>query len=433
MKAFLTIVLLSLAGLGASGCNGKPAQVEGLESIAHRPLPGDVRTATLTPATLPEIYGTKAFVFARRDVLGGRIDIVDDTSVAADMILSDTRLVIYIEGSGDSLEGFRYTAKLVAESLESWPAGAPPTLLLLTVHWSTTSDVVSEHVNLNDQRRGAVELQDLVHVHSLRHEGNRRAMVSLLGFSAGTRVVQLAFGARIDPEQGTTVAGEYPSYMEWVDHVAFVGSSLARDDQVPLEIIRGRLVNFVNPRDTHFGDRAPSMARAGSKPRVGEVVNPLRIVYRSPGVGASVSGFDALPTLTAPEQFTAADGTPAGRSAFRRVNVCVPEDLVPYNLFGIQVPNDDLDDFVNQARNHYIMVGRGAGGSTGGPEFEQYREMAAAFVRRFVAPVLASGRLTTTELGAEAWPITPLDVLTAPIKAFMPSSTSKEPEEKTKP
>lgn len=433
MNRFLTIVLLSLAGLTALGCGSKPSQVEGLESMVRRQLPEDVRTAALTALTLPSIYGTEAFVFARRDVLSGHIDILDDTSAAGDAELSDVRLVIYVEGSGDTLEGFRYTARLIAESPESWPAGAASTLLLLTVHWSTTDDVVTEHVSLDDQRRGAVELQDMVKVHHVRHQGSRRAMVSLLGFSAGTRVVQLAFGARIDPQQGTAEAGECPSYMEWVDHVAFVGSSLARSDLVPLERIHGRMVNFVNPRDTHFGDRAANVATPGAKPRVGEMVNPMRIVYRSPGFGASASGFDALPTLTDPEQFVAADGTPAGRSAFRRVNVRVPEGLVPYNLLGARVVNDDLDDFVNLARNHYILVGRGGGGTTSGAEFGQYRELAATFVRRFVAPILATGRLTTTEFTAEARPVTPLDRLTAPLKALKSGSKEGEAEKTTEP
>ena len=305
-------------------------------------------------------------------------------------------------------------------------------LLLLPVHWSMTSDVVLEHVSLNHQRHGAVQLQDLVHVHSLRHERNHRASVSVLAFSAGTRVVQLAFGARIDAERGVTEAGPYPDYMGWVDNVVFVGSSLARTDLVPLEIIRGRLVNFVNPRDTHFGDRAPTVAPAGSKPRLDEVVNPLRIVYRSPGLGASAVGFDELPTLTAPGQFIAADATPEGRAAFRRVNVRVPTDLVPYNLLGVKVVNDDLDDFLNLARNHYIMVGRGAGGTTSGPEFEQYRQVAAAFVQKFVAPVLATGRLTTTVLGAEAKPLTPLDVLAAPVKGLT-GSAEQSSEDPSKP
>jgi hypothetical protein len=428
----LARLVLWLTIATACGCNGAKPKAEGLESIAHRTLPENVRTIRLTPATLDEVYGVKAFVYARHGGPGGKATLEDDTSAAPGLPLDDARLVIFAEGSGDSLAGFRHTAKLIAESPESWPPGASPSLLLLPVHWSMTSDVVLEHVSLNDQSHGAVQFQDLVHVHSLRHERNHQASVSVLAFSAGTRVVQLAFGARIDTERGVTEAGPYPDYMGWVDNVVFVGSSLARTDLVPLEIIRGRLVNFVNPRDTHFGDRAPSVAPAGGKPRLDEVVNPLRIVYRSPGLGASAVGFDELPTLTAPGQFTAADATPEGRAAFRRVNVRVPTDLVPYNLLGVKVVNDDLDDFLNLARNHYIMVGRGAGGTTGGPEFEQYRQVAAAFVQKFVAPVLATGRLTTTVLGVEAKPLTPLDVLAAPVKGLTGSS-GQASEEQPKP
>jgi len=395
-----------------AGCGGDKVP----EVLEHRVLPHDVGGAQLTPARLGDVYGTTAFVYAVRDDEGGEVCVVDDTGAPADAALDDCRLVVYVEGSGDSFKGFRYTARLIAESPHVFPPGAPRAVLLLPLHWSTSSDVVREHVNFRAQQRGAVALQDMVHAHAARHGGTPGAMVSLLGFSAGSRVVQMAFGARLTGKAAEAVEGDCPPYMSTVGNVAFVGSSLSRRDPVPFTHVRGRFINFVNPRDTHFGDRAPNVAPAGSGPRLGKLVNPVTAVQRSPGFGASANGFDRLPTLTAPEQFDAVDAWPAGREAFRRVNVPVPATLLPYNVVGTPVENDDLDDFLNQAHNHFILVGRGPAGATSGAEFAQYRDVAAEFVREFVAPALVSGCVPADELTAQAKPVTALDVLTAPLK-----------------
>ena len=430
VKRLCLVSLVVLAAVTA-GCGPDKAP----EVLEHRVLPRDVGGAQLTPSRLADIYGTTVFVYAVRDAAGGEVAVVDDTGAPAGAALDDRRLVIYAEGSGDSFKEFRYTARLIAESPHAFSPGSSGAVLLLPVHWSASGDVVREHVNIEAQRRGAVALQDMVHAHAARHGGAPGAFVSLLGFSAGSRVVQMAFGAQLTGKAAEAVEGDCPPYMNTVRDIVFVGSSLSRHDPVPLAGIRGRFINFVNRRDTHFGDRAPNVTPAGSGPRLGKLVNPVTAVQRSPGFGASANGFDRLPTLTSPEQFTVVDASPAGREAFRRVNVPVPAKLLPYNIVGTPVENDDLDDFLNQAHNHFILVGRGPAGATSGAEFAQYRDVAAEFVRKFVAPALVLGRVAAAELTAQAKPVTAFDVLTSPLKVpgkmieplLKPDSTKKAP------
>ena len=107
------------------------------------------------------------------------------------------------------------------------------------------------------------------------------------------------------------------------------------------------------------------------------------------------------------------------------MNVRVPGELKAYNLVGSEVKNDDLDDFVNNAHNHYIMVGRGPGGATGGAVFAQYKDVASEFVRRCVAPALVSGRPATLSLESETRPVAPLKVLTDPIKGVLKHLTER--------
>jgi hypothetical protein len=410
----VSILTLALAMLVCGGCNGG-AQDKGREPIAHRQLPANLIFANLSAGNVEAMYGTLGFVYATRRATG-EVTVIDDTEAAATTLLGDRRLVILVEGSGDTLDGFRHTARLIATSRALWPSGSADSVLLLPVHWSESGNVVVEHVNVTAQRRGAVALQDMVRVHQVRHGLAAGSSVSLLGFSAGTRVVQMAFGGELDPTKGTVTAGQRPVTMDRVANIVFVGSSIGRHDPTPFERIRGRFINFVNRRDTHFGDRAPNIAPAGSKARMIKIVDPSTIIFRSPGFAASANGFDALPWLTTEDQFAAADSSPAARQAFRRVNVRVPDGLKAYNRVGVEVKNDDLDDFVNNAHNHYIMVGRGPAGATGGTHFAQYRDVAFEFVRDLVTPALVSGRLATMGLSAETRPVTPLEVLTAPIK-----------------
>ncbi len=366
--------------------------------------PADVEGA-LTPERVRAVYGTPAFVV--RGTVEGRHAAVQDVDLPADQPVDDTNLLIFAEGSADTVEAFRWTARLLAESPHGFP-GDPHRLAVLLLKWSESSNVVAEHLNLAGQQKGAARLLAMLDVHRRRHGG--AGHVALVGFSAGTRAVQLAFLGDLPP--GTRAA---PALLARVDHVAFLGSSMDCEDPAPFEPIRGRFINFVNPRDTHFGDRAAYAAPAGKE------VAPLKLLasgtlVRRPHVGASVAGFVSLPRFTAPEQFDAleairdlADRARAER-AFKMLNIRVPRALLAYNLFGDPVPDDDLDDYVNLAPNHFILVGRGPGGSTADAAFRQYKAPAMEFVRQHVASAALGGRLRRFDLKAKPQGANPLGV-----------------------
>jgi len=384
------VILLAWACLLlAAGCkSSKPKS-----AIERRLITPELVSGSLTVAALPRIYGVDEFVYATP---GGVI--ISDQDNDAGLPLDDSRLIVLVEGSGDSLKGFLYTARLIAEStvVTATLDGGP--LLLLPVHWSHTSMPIAEHMNIKAQKEGAVVLQDMVKAWHLRHGSDPEGKISVLGFSAGTRVVQLAFGCEVAQGEITaTATGERPAYMGAVTNVAFVGSSISRQDPLPLDVIRGRFINFVNPRDTHFGDRAAYMAPPGAGLAFKHLLSG-KSLERSPQFGASVNGFDALPSLTRAAHFEAVDGSPAVRRVFRRINFHVPEELVAYGLLGEKLENDNLDDFINLAPNHYIMVGRGPGGTTGGLQFAIYRDLAGEFVQKFIASALLTGRVPDPKL-----------------------------------
>lgn len=408
----LAFVALVAIALGA-GC--APPQDQQDPKLRQRIPAEEVRSTRLTANTLARVYGAQAFVFVHRQ-RDGSVLVADDTQYPSEAPLDDTRLVLFAEGSGDTLEAFRHSARLIAESQFALLPGEHPTLLILPVHWSESTDLVREHTNRQAQMNGAAMLQDMVNVQAHRHGDWDEASVSIVAFSAGTRVTQMAFGGRVEDGKTQAVVGEYPPYMDRVRNVVFMGSSLSRLDPLPLEGIRGRFINFVNPRDTHFGDRAVSVAPAGGGPRLERIINPLAFVERAPGFGASTEGFTRLPTLTTPEQFAAVDEYQRTRRAFRRVNVPVPDGLLAYSLVGLKIEKDNLDDFLNLAHNHFIMVGRGPGGAFGpGGPFDQYRGVAYEFVRDFVTPALTRGRIVKVQLESDAKPIDTLELLTAPL------------------
>jgi hypothetical protein len=375
-------VALAVFLAGQGGCTRKAAA----PLIERREITPESVSGALTSGNLGRIYGVDVFVYA-----DGRGGIVASDDKPADALpLDDRRVIVLAEGSGDSLESFLFTARLLASSEFVVRSGGA--VLLLPVHWSESSNPVIEHINTAGQKKGAAILQDVVRVWHLRHGDDHRAWLSLLGFSAGSRVIQLAFGCQVQAGKTTALDTEVrPEGMNAVRHIVFVGSSLSRHDVLPFDHIRGRFINFVNARDTHFGDRAAYAAPPGAGPVLGHVLSS-KSLERSPRFGASANGFFAIPTLTAARQFDVADSTSQSRDAFRKVNVHVPEELVAYGLLGEQISNDDLDDFVNLAPNHYILVGRGPGGATGGLQFSVYRDLAAEFVQRFVAAALVSGR-----------------------------------------
>jgi len=297
--------------------------------------------------------------------------------------------------------------RLLAESHHGFP-GRPDRLVIILLKWGKSTDVVAEHMNRTAQMEGAATLNHMLEVHRRRHGDDGR--VSVIGFSAGTRVTQWAFA-------GTVPEGEptYPDALAHTENVVFLGSSISCADCTPFEMVRGRFLSFINPRDTHYGDRAPFVAPAGETPRFGKFLT-LEPVLRHPMFGASVMGFRHLPTLTNRAQFDAIEqpADPADRRrlqrAFRMVNVPVPDGLVPFNLFGDPVPNDDADDYLNLAPNHYILVGRGPAGRIDDPAFDQYRAVAEEFVREHVASAAVRGRLRRFDLEARPESAKLLDV-----------------------
>jgi len=110
------------------------------------------------------------------------------------------------------------------------------------------------------------------------------------------------------------------------------------------------------------------------------------------------------------------------------VNVQVPQVLVPFNLFGTPLLDDDLDDYLNLAPNHYILVGRGPGGQTGVPTFRQYRAAAEEFVREIVAEAALRGRVTRFDIKAVPHGASPIG-LPLPIPWAILTLPEKEPAE----
>jgi len=419
-----------LAGLALAAC-----LTAGCKPKAER-TPHDIGAealGALTPAALRQAYETPAFVV--RDARADGYAAFQDTDLAADALVDDVNLLIYVEGSGDRIPLSRWTMALLAESPHGFPC-RPERLAVVLLKWGKSHDVVTEHMNRKAQMAGAAALHRMLEVHRQRHGADGRAAV--IGFSAGTRVTQWAFAGHL-PEGETA----YPNALAHAQNVVFLGSSISCADATPFGMLRGRFLSFINPRDTHYGDRAPFVAPAGEEPRFGKFLT-LEPVLRHPMFGASVIGFRHLPTLTAPAQFDVIEtaGPPAARrrleDAFRMVNVPVPDALVPFNLFGDPVPNDDGDDYLNLAPNHYIMVGRGPSGRTDAPAFDQYRSVAKEFVKEQVASAALRGRVETFELKTRPKSAKLLDV---PLPLLFPwavihhpdKEPAKPPEEKAPP
>ncbi|MFO8015289.1 MAG: hypothetical protein R6X20_18560 [Phycisphaerae bacterium] len=411
-RRMLTITALALAACLAAGCERKAARVP-------RDIGGDALGA-LTPEALREAYETPAFVV--RDTRQRRHVAFQDTDLAAEALVDDINLLIYVEGSGDRIPLSRWTMRLLAESDYGFPS-RPDRLVVVLLKWGETHDVVAEHTNRKGQMAGAATLNRMLEVHRRRHGG--RGHVSVIGFSAGTRVTQWAFAGNL-PEAETA----YPDALAHARNVVFLGSSISCADETPFERVGGRFLSFINPRDTHYGDRAPFVAPAGETPRFGKFLT-LEPVLRHPMFGASVMGFRHLPTLTNREQFDAIEqaADPATRRrlerVFRMVNVPVPDALVPFNLFGDPVPNDDADDYLNLAPNHYVLVGRGPAGRIDDPAFDQYRGVAKEFVREHVASAALRGRLFRFDLEARPKSAKLLDV---PLPLLFPWAAIHRPE-----
>jgi len=466
----VSLVLLAVASALLAGCRSAPAP--------RMPrLVGQEVLGALTPAGLREVYRTPAAVV--RSIEGTKHIAVQDADLAADSLVDDTNLLVFVEGAGDTVEGFRSTARLVAESPYTFPGGNGR-LVVVLLKWSESTNVVAEHMNRAAQQAGAAALVDMLEVHRLRHGSDGH--ISLIGFSAGTRVIEMAFqgaaaqgeepsdpgsaeakpggparlavarprGLSNSPELGMAKPdgprarpraepGWHAEALAQVANVVFLGSSIGSEESMPLAGIRGRFLNFVNPRDTHFGDRAAYVAPAGGS------ADPLKLlqqatIQRRPRFGASVAGFLDLPTLTAIGQFDAVEslersaGAEVAGRAFKRVNVPVPPTLMAFNLFGDPLPNDDLDDYLNQAPNHYILVGRGPSGRTDVVDFRQYRPAAEEFVREFVAAAALRGRIDRFDLKSVSQGANPFGVpFIVPWAIFGSSPPAAEPEKSAEP
>jgi len=408
--------LLTIGYLAAVAC--LPAGCEPKAPRVPRDIGSDVLGA-LTPESLRKAYETPAFVV--RDVEDGRHVAFQDTDLATDKRVDDSNLLIYVEGSGDRIPVSRWTMRLLAESAHGF-RDRPHRLVVILLKWGESYGTVAEHMNRKAQMAGAATLNRMLEVHRRRH--GDRGHASVIGFSAGTRVTQWAFAGTVPEGEAT-----YPEGLAHADNVVFLGSSISCVDPTPFGAIRGRFLSFINPRDTHYGDRAPFVATAGQEPRFGKFLT-LEPLLRHPMFGASVIGFRHLPTLTQPEQFDAieqAEG-PATRKdlqeAFRMVNVPTPTELVPFNLFGDPVPNDDGDDYLNLAPNHYVLVGRGPAGRTDDPAFAQYRAPAEEFVKEHVASAALCGRLFRFDLEARPKSAKLLDV---PLPLLFPWAVFHQP------
>ncbi len=393
---WIGLLALGLPVVLAAACEPKAPR-------APRYIGGDVLGA-LTPQALRETYGTPAF--AVRDVNDGGHVALQDTLLPSGAAVDDSNLLIYVEGSGDRVELSRWTMRLLAESPYGFPE-KPHRLVVVLLKWGQSHDVPAEHLNRKAQMAGAALLNDMLEIHRRRH--GRRGHASIIGFSAGTRVTQLAFLEDVPEGENT-----HPEGLAHADHVVFLGSSISCEDPTPFEKIGGRFLSFINPRDTHYGDRAPFVAPAGEKPRYGKFLT-LGPMIRHPNFGASVIGFRPLPTLTRPDQFDAIERAgpragPALEQAFKMVNVPVPADLVPFNVFGDPVANDDGDDYLNLAPNHYILVGRGPAGGIDGPDFAQYQGAAEEFVKEHVAAAALCGRLYRFDLRSRATSAKPFEI-----------------------
>ena len=182
------------------------------------------------------------------------------SDVSADYPINDRHLIIFVEGSGDSSVHFTHTARLILESEMAREMHEP--ILMVLLPWSQSSSVVAEHLSAANQRTGAQALQQMVIAHQRRW--GEKGVCTLVGFSAGTRVVQQAFGAKgLIGKHGPIMPPERPAAMSHVTHVIFLGSSMLRGDPIPFDNITGNFVNFRYPHDTFYGDRAPFAAPAG--------------------------------------------------------------------------------------------------------------------------------------------------------------------------
>ncbi len=393
----MQIVGVALACLAAvtGGC-GKPAA----RTVA--PIPREATEMSAASQDLLRGYDTPAWVYRAGRPDDDPVIYRSDGDTIPDNI-DDTNLVIFAEGSSDMPPHFLRTAQLLAES-PYHPHTESPNLLIVLIHWSESMSVVAEHLNYEGQEHGSKIMRRMCTLHQARHGDD--GFVGIIGFSAGTRVTQLAFGAVLPAgrpgDKLPTLVG-VAEEMRAVDTVVYLGSSLNRHDPLPFGVLKGRFINFVNPRDTHYGDRAPYYAPAGTSPVYIRVAQ-ANLYKARPRTGASANGFAHLATLTDEQQFGILDLDPQVDRIFRMVNCEVPGELIPWSVVSVPILNDDLDTYWNLAPNHYTMVGRGPEGKLYSKTFDQYKDLSFEFVREQVASAVLHGRVYEFDLKSEPRP-----------------------------
>jgi hypothetical protein len=424
-RCWFTLILVLAP---AAGCRKPDREI--------RPIPDDV-SGQVRRHDIMELYDTQAFVYREgRPEDPARIYLNTDKNIPA--VIDDANLVIFAEGSGDQARHFARTCELIAQS-RYHPDSSNPNLLFVLVHWSESDNVVKEHLNFEGQRHGSEMMRRMCKIHQQRNGSD--GFVGIIGFSAGTRVTQLAFGAVLPEghpgDKPPTLTG-IPEEMKPVDTVVYLGSSLNRDDPLPFGEVRKRFINFVNNRDTHYGDQAPYYAPAGTSPIYLRVVEANLFLAR-PRTGASANGFSSIATFTDEEQFLTMQLDPRIDKAFRMVNVDVPPQLIPWSYLSTPILDDNLDTYWNLAPNHYSMVGRGPEGKLYTKTFRQYEDLSYEFVREQVASAVLQGIVYEFDLKSEPKPnilpslISPANLILRAERGSGPRHTPEDDRESERP
>ena len=319
-----------------------------------------------------------------------------DAELPADYLINDRHLIIYAEGSGDQVKHFYHSISLLLNSELAVELGDQ--IAAAVVHWSKSTKVVTEHLSGKNQQEGALALQNMVITHNQRW--GDAGSCTLIGFSAGTRVIQQAFGVEgvTDKDGNVKPALPRPPDMDHVTHIVYLGSSMLRQQAIPYDQIRGQFINFQNHRDTHYGDAAPYAAPAGNAPDISKGAETIFFKKR-PKVGASANGFIQIPTVSAKGTWTDAEGRKMATPTIwpKKCNFLVPKNLIPLGVGQIPLPLptlfDSMDDFWNNAQNHYIMMGRGPKGAIDSVSYRWYRNRARNFVQTEVAEAVLTGAI----------------------------------------
>ena len=348
-------------------------------------------------SALNEVYKTRGLVYrSSASQTSHHGPVWTDAALPADYPINDRHLIIYAEGSGDEVKHFYHSISLLLNSDLAAELGVQITAAV--VHWSKSTKVIDEHLSGKNQQEGAVALQNMVIAHDRRW--GDAGSCTLLGFSAGTRVIQQAFGVEgvTDKDGNFKPALPRPPEMDHVTHIVYLGSSMLHDQEIPYDQIRGHFINFQNPRDTHYGDAAPYAAPAGNAPDISKGAATIFFKKR-PKAGASANGFSQLPTVRAKGSWKDASGRKTGTPTIwpKKCNYRVPKDLIPLGVGQIPLPLptlfDSMDDFWNNAQNHYIMMGRGPKGTIDSATYRWYRKRAEKFVQNDVAQATLTGEI----------------------------------------